>query len=186
MRKFLHIILAVPLVISVFAGCAKQTLLPEQTNAPAQSSEPVSNQTATSTSTSGDVPTNTSAAYEKLIAYKTKDYGQQSIADFNASLAPTPDKLTEFLAAQADVINCISPDDENYDFFTNTIAFSANELYCELMGEEFTFPIDLSKTSRLCSYLDEAGEPVYDFTCFVDANVAYSINDPKLITVAER
>ena len=27
---------------------------------------------------------------------------------------------------------------------------------------------------------------VYDFSCFVEANVAYSINDPKLVTVAER
>lgn len=184
MKKFLHIILAVLLVISAFAGCAKRTHLPEQTNAPAQSSKSANNQTVAPTS--GGVPTNTSAAYAKLIAYKTKDYGQQSIADFNASLVPTSDELTEFLAAQADVINGISPDDENYDFFTTTMAFSAHELYCERMEEEFTFSIDLSKKSRPCSYLDEAGEPVYDFTCFVDANVAYSINDSKLITVAER
>lgn len=27
---------------------------------------------------------------------------------------------------------------------------------------------------------------VYDFSCFVEANVAYSIDNPKLVTVAER
>ena len=35
-------------------------------------------------------------------------------------------------------------------------------------------------------YLDEDEETVYDFSCFVDANVAYSINAPELVTVAER
>ena len=30
------------------------------------------------------------------------------------------------------------------------------------------------------------GETVYDFFCFVEADAAYSINAPKLVTVAER
>lgn len=34
--------------------------------------------------------------------------------------------------------------------------------------------------------MDDEEETVYDFTCFVDANVAYSIINPKLVTVAER
>lgn len=54
------------------------------------------------------------------------------------------------------------------------------------MGEELTFNMPLSKQSRPCNYLDEDGETVYDFTCFVEADVAYSINAPKLVTVAER
>lgn len=182
MKKYILTIFVTLLTVSILTGCAQHRILPKQTNAPAQSSEPVSNQTATS----GGVPTNTSAAYAKLIAYKTKDYGQQSIADFNAALAPTYDELLEFLAAQADVINVISTDDENYDFFTTTMSFSANELYCDHMGEEGTFFIDLSKKSRPCNYLDEAGETVYDFSCFVDLQVAYSINSPDLLTVAER
>lgn len=44
------------------------------------------------------------------MAYKTKNYSQQSIAHFKAALALTPDKLTEFLTSQADVI------DEIYGF----------------------------------------------------------------------
>ena len=44
----------------------------------------------------------------------------------------------------------------------------------------------LSKQSRPCDYLDEDGETVYDFGCFVEADVAYSVIAPKLVTVAER
>jgi len=54
------------------------------------------------------------------------------------------------------------------------------------MGEEFFISMPLSKLSRPCDYLDDEGETVYDFTCFVEADVAYSINAPKLVTVAER
>ncbi len=94
--------------------------------------------------------------------------------------------MTEFLAAVADVSSTISHDDENYDFFTTTVSFSSSELYCEYMGEELTFSMPLSKQSRPCDYLDEDGETVYDFGCFVEADVAYSVIAPKLVTVAER
>lgn len=134
----------------------------------------------------GCASSNTSAAYEKLIAYKTENYSGQSVADFNTALAPTPDELTELLAAQADVIGTISSDDKNYDFFTTTVDFSAHELYCEHMGEEVAFFAGISKMSRPCNYLDEDGETVYEFSCFVDLQVPYSINSPELLTVAER
>lgn len=188
MKKCLPIIFAALLTVSALTGCVGRNSSPEQNNVTAQSSEPTISQPATSTNgaSSPTVFSNASAAYEKLITYKTEGYGQQSVADFNAALASTPDELTEFLAAEADVISIISPDDENYDFFTTTMTFSAHELYCEHTGEEFTFFIAISKESRLCDYLDEEGKPVYEFTCFVESNVPYSINDPKLVTVAER
>lgn len=163
MKKCLPIIFAALLMVSALTGCASQSDLALRNSS-----------------------NNASAAYEKLIAYKTENYGQQSIANFNTTLASTPDELTEFLAAVADVISTISLDDENYDFFTTTISFSSQELYCEHMGEELTFFMPFSKQSRPCGYLDEEGETVYDFTCFVEADVAYSINAPKLVTVAER
>ncbi len=194
MKKCLPIIFAALLMVSALTGCASQSNLAlrnpssEQNNATAQSSEttisqPVTSKTGVSSST---VSPTASAAYEKLIAYKTENYGEQSIADFNAALASTPDELTEFLAAVADVSSTISSDDENYEFFTTTITFSSNELYCEHMGEELTLFLSMSKQSRLCDYLDDAGEPVYEFNCFVDSNVAYSIDNPKLVSVAER
>ena len=127
-----------------------------------------------------------SAAYEKLIAYRTEGYEKQSVADFNTTLASTPDELTEFLAAVADVSANISCDDENYDFLDTTIRFSSQELYCGHMGEEFTLFVSMSKQNRLRDYLDEDGEPVYEFNCFVESVVAYSIDNPELITVAER
>lgn len=193
MKKCLPIIFAALLMVSALTGCASQTSLaqqnssPEQNNATAQSDNTISQPvTLTTGASSLTVSPTASAAYEKLIAYKTGNYGQQSIADFNEALASTPDELTEFLAAVADVISTISPSDENYDFFTTTITFSSHELYCEHMGEEFTLFLSMSKHSGLCDYLDETGEPVYEFNCFVDSNVAYSIDNPKLVTVAER
>ena len=194
MKKCLPIIFTALLMVSPLTGCASQSNLalrnssPEQNNATAPSGETTISQPVTSTTkaSSPTVSPAASAAYEKLIAYKTGNYGQQSIADFNATLAPTPGELTELLAAVADVGNTISHDDENYDFFTTTITFSSQQLYCEHMGEELNFFMPLSKQSRPCDYLDEDEETVYDFSCFVDANVAYSINAPELVTVAER
>ena len=188
MKKCLPIIFAALLMVSALTGCAGRNSSPEQNNAAAQSSKTNISQPVTSTTgaSSPTISPNTSAAYEKLIAYKTEGYGQQSIADFNTTLASTPDELTEFLAAVADVISTISPDDENYDFFTTTISFSSQELYGEHMGEEFFISMPLSKLSRPCDYLDDEGGTVYDFTCFVDATAFYSIQAPKFVSVAER
>lgn len=188
MEKCLPIIFAALLIVSALTGCAGRSSSPEQNNAAMQNSESAIRQPITPT-TEASNPTvfpDASAAYEKLIAYKTENYSQQSVAGFNAALASTPDELTALLAAVADVISAISPDDENYNFFTTTMLFSSQELYCEPMGEELTFSMPLSKQSRPCDYLDETGETAYDFICFVGASVAYSINDPKLVTVAER
>lgn len=54
----------------------------------------------------------TSEAYEKLVALKTEDYKQQSVADFNQSLAPNNGDISGLLDAQADVLASISPDDK--------------------------------------------------------------------------
>ena len=136
MKKCLPVIFATLLMASTLTGCAGRNSSPEQNNVTAPSGETTIGQPVTSTTgaSSPTVSPTASAAYEKLIAYKTENYMEQSIADFNATLAPTPDELTEFLAAVADVINTISSDDENYEFFTTTIAFSSQELYCEHMG----------------------------------------------------
>lgn len=188
MKKCLPIIFAALFMVSALTGCAGRNSSPEQNNATAQSSKTNISQPVTSTTgaSSPTVSPTASAAYEKLIAYKTESYGEQSIADFNTTLASTPDELAEFLAAVADVISTISPDDENYDFFTTTISFSSQELYGEHMGEEFFISMPLSKLSRPCDYLDDEGETVYDFTCFVEANAVYSIQAPKFVSVAER
>lgn len=188
MKKCLPIIFAALLMVSMLTGCAGRNPSSKQNNAAMQSNEPAMIQTALSTNgaSSPIISPNASAAYEKLVAYKAEGYEQQSVADFNAALASTPDELTEFLAAVADVSNTICSDDENYEFFTTTITFSSHELYCEYMGEGFTLFVPISKQSRLCDYLDEAGEPVYEFNCFVECNVGYSIDNPKLVSVAER
>lgn len=181
MKKYVSIIFAALITAGALTGCAERKVLVEQNNVSGQSDETAADQAAAPT-----VPPDTSAAYEKLIAYKTGNYWQQSVADFNAALASTPDELAEFLAAQADVISAISPDDENYDFFTTTMSFSDEELYCEHMGEEPAFFISISKKSRPCGYLDDEGGIVYDFWCSAELYIVYAINSPKLVSVAER
>lgn len=161
MKKYLPIIVAALFAISAFTGCASRT----------------SNEAA---------PLNISEAYAKLIAYKTEDYSQQSVADFHAQLASTPEELEELLSAQADVISHISADDENYDFFITTMNISTSELYCEHMGEAFGFFVGISKESRPCKELDEYGEVTYQFFCSADLQVGYTIDAPELLTVAER
>ncbi len=133
----------------------------------------------------GHAAQNQSAAYAKLIAYKTENYAQQSVAEFNAALASTPDELTEFLAAYADAFCTISPDDENYEFFATTLDFSSKELYCAATGEELAFFTYVAKNSRPFPYLDEYGEFVYDFRCTAELQVGYALA-PARITVAER
>ena len=43
---------------------------------------------------------------------KTEDYKQQSVADFNQSLAPNNGDISGLLDAQADILASISPDDK--------------------------------------------------------------------------
>lgn len=184
MKKYLTIILAILLAGNVLTGCAEQNSSHEQSNVTEQRSVSAPNQTETPTSE--ETLSNSSATYEKLIAYKTENYSQQSVADFNAALASTPAELAELLDAQADVINAITPNDENYDFIMTTMQLSTNELYCEHRGEELVFYVGISKKSRPCEELDESGEKTYEFTCFADLQIAYSINSPSLLTIAER
>ena len=97
MKKCLPIIFAALLMTSALTGCAGRNSSPEQNNATAPSGETTISQPVASTTGASNptVSLTASAAYEKLIAYKTESYGEQSIADFNATLAPTPDELTE-------------------------------------------------------------------------------------------
>lgn len=184
MKKYLSIIFAILLAGNVLTGCAEQNSSLKQSNVTDQSGVSAPNQTETSTSE--ETFSNSSATYEKLVAYKTENYSQQSVADFNAELASTPSELAELLDAQADIINAITPDDENYDFIMTTMQLSENELYCEHMGEELVFQAGISKKSRPCEELDESGEMTYEFSCFADLQVTYAINSPSLLTVAER
>lgn len=193
-KKHLAIISAVLVAFTAFAGCAsqkcsaKQPSLPEQNTVAEQSSASAADKSeAPANQTSSEaVPSGISAAYadsyELLIAHKTENYAQRSIADFNAALASMP----ELYAAMADVISGISPDDENYDFFTTTMTLSAQEVYCEHRGEEVAFSTYISKKGKPCSYLDDEGNTLYEFECSVSFQVVYSINAPKQLTVEER
>lgn len=185
MKKFVSIILATFLLVSTLTGCAGQSGTPA-TNSPVADS-PTSSIGATS---STPPSANSSAAYAKLIAHRTDNYAEQSVANFNAALASTPDELTELLAAQADVV--ISPDDENYGFITVTLQASLSELYAEQVDEEAFF-FGYVEKGRLSTPLNETEEavfeevgPIYDFLFTATYYLEYEIISPDRVTVAQR
>ena len=180
MKKSIITSLAVVLCVSLLSGCnAKDSSTPpnsQQTNTPAQ----------TTGSSSG-----TSDAYEKLVVFKTEDYEQQSVADFNQSLAPDNGDISGLLDAQAEVLASISPDDENYEFITVTLAASLDELYCEQMNDSVGRSAYLKREERPLENLpgEESvaeTETTYQFVLYALYRLNYTFSDPTKITIAER
>ena len=180
MKKSIITSLAVVLCVSLLSGCnAKDSSTPpnsQQTNTPAQ----------TTGSSSG-----TSDAYEKLVVFKTEDYEQQSVADFNQSLAPDNGDISGLLDAQAEVLASISPDDENYEFITVTLAASLDELYCEQMNDSVGRSAYLKREKRPLENLpgEESvaeTETTYQFVFYALYRLNYTFSDPTQITIAER
>ncbi len=130
-------------------------------------------------------------AYEELLAHRTENYLEESVADFNRALLEE-DGLPGLLEAYEEVMDAISPEDENYDFFALTLGASVEELYCEEMGKE------LGLTGSVERLADAAWEPqpgearIWSeeragnlvFYCIYTVN--YAIDDPSALTVAER
>ena len=183
MKKSIITPLAAVLCLSLLAGCnAKDSSTPpdsQQTNPPAQA-----------TVASANI-SDTSEAYEKLVALKTEDYKQQSVADFNQSLAPNNGDISGLLDAQADVLASISPDDENYEFITVTLAASLDELYCEQMNDSVGLSAYLKKEEQPLEKLPgeesvAGAEITYQFVFNALYRLNYTFSDPTQITVAER
>lgn len=180
MKKSIIIPLAAVLCLSLLAGC----------NAKDSSTPPNSKQANTSaqaTVTSSD----TSDAYEKLVAFKTANYEQQSVADFNQSLAPDNGDISGLLGAQAEVLASISPDDENYEFITMTLAASLDELYCEQMNDSVGLSAYLKREERPLEKLPgeesvAGAEITYQFVFNALYRLSYTFSDPTQITVADR
>lgn len=176
-------IIAAVLCLSLLTGCnAKDSSTPpdsQQTNPPAQA-----------TVASANI-SDTSEAYEKLVALKTEDYKQQSVADFNQSLAPNNGDISGLLDAQADVLASISPDDKNYEFITVTLAASLDELYCEQMNDSVGLSAYLKKEEQPLEKLPgeesvAGAEITYQFVFNALYRLNYTFSDPTQITVAER
>ena len=173
MKKSIITPLAAVLCLSLLTGCnAKDSSTPpdsQQTNPPAQA-----------TVASANI-SDTSEAYEKLVALKTEDYKQQSVADFNQSLAPN----------NGDVLASISPDDKNYEFITVTLAASLDELYCEQMNDSVGLSAYLKKEEQPLEKLPgeesvAGAEITYQFVFNALYRLNYTFSDPTQITVAER
>lgn len=124
-----------------------------------------------------------SAAYEKLLSYKTDGYLSLSVAEFNALIAPTRDAFGEALEAYAEVT--ISKEDENNDFFDVTLRASLSELYGEVFEEDAYFSVVLSRTERpYVSPID--GYVFYEFLFYANVDIEYRVTSPETLTVAER
>ena len=172
--------LVIVLCLSLVVGCnAKDS----STSANSQQTTS-SGQTTVSNSGTTDV-------YEKLVAFKTEDYEQQSVADFNQSLAQDNGDISGLLDAQAEVLASISPDDENYEFIMVTLAASLDELYCEQMNDSIGLSAYLKREERPLEKLpgeeSVAGEEItYQFVFYALYRLNYTFSDPAQITVAER
>lgn len=127
-------------------------------------------------------------AYERLLKYKTEDYLQQSVAEFNASIAPTRDAFGEALEEYSQVVmEGISKEDENYDFFDVTLGASLSELYGEVFEEPAYFPVYLSRKERPYAYMGPTGGDLfYEFDFSALVNIEYCVTSKKTLTVAER
>lgn len=124
-----------------------------------------------------------SAAYEKLLSYKTDGYLSLSVAGFNALIAPTRDAFGEALEAYAGVT--ISKEDESYDFFDVTLRASLSELYGEVFEEAAYFSVVLSREERpYVSPID--GYVFYEFLFYANVDIEYRVTSPETLTVAER
>lgn len=180
MKKSIIIPLAAVLCLSLLAGCSAK-----DSSTPPNSKQ--ANTSAQATVTSSD----TSDAYEKLVAFKTANYEQQSVADFNQSLAPDNGDISGLLDAQAEVLANISPDDENYEFITMTLAASLDELYCEQMNDSVGLSAYLKREERPLEKLPgeesvAGAEITYQFVFNALYRLNYTFSDPTQITVAER
>ena len=130
------------------------------------------------------------SSYTKLVSFKTDDYAQQSIKDFNASLFPEYAELLEADAAVA--MSGLSSEDENYDFITVTLHASLSELYAEQMDEKAFFSGHADKghlsepLNRAEEAIFEANGPIYDFWFSAEYYLEYEILTPDTLTIAER
>lgn len=129
-------------------------------------------------------------AYEKVLTYKTEDYAQQSVADFNRALDSA---YPEFSESYEIVLTALSPDDENYDFIMLTLSAAINELYYENVEKSPIFYMDsyVKKEARPVQplpgeewILEE--EPIYNFGFYGQYYICYTVPDRSALTVAER
>lgn len=125
--------------MSALTGCAGKNNPTKQDNALNTTATDPETAPVSESSNSPSV-SNTSAAYEKLIAYKTDNYSQQSVADFNNLLLDN-NVFLELLEAHSDVMAAISPNDDNYDFIMLTLNASLNEIYYEQVEKNTVFSL---------------------------------------------
>lgn len=190
MKKINLVIIATILCLGVSTGCAAQENdIPNTTSNGVQTSV----QKSTTSSTEGISETDDAeymAAYKKLLAYKSTNYEEITVKEFNQLLASDAN-LSELFEDYATVEGKIPEDDENYDFITVTLNASLDEVYCEMLNDEAGFECRVKRLEKTATPLNDEersileAEPIYDFQFFASCYVHYQVIDQAL-TVGER
>lgn len=185
--KNLPIFFAALLVVSTLTGCARQS---NPSNAHAATAERIQTATNKSSSVSPHSVSNEYAnEYAKLIAYKTENYSQQSVAEINNLLLDGD--ISELLEAHSNVMADILPNDENYDFITLTLAASLDELYCEQMNDKVGISGYVKKLTQPVKPLQGEEDVVkddqsYEFVFYAHYRIEHTIPNPSGLTISER
>lgn len=125
-----------------------------------------------------------------MVSYKSEDYWELTVGEFDQSLA-SADDLSALFEDYATVAEKISEDDENYDFITVTMNASLNEIYREALKDQTGFECRIEKLGDPVEPMNEAerelleAEPLYEFQFHATCYVHYQITD-KTCTVSER
>lgn len=110
---------------------------------------------------------------------------------YRKTTAKELDVELEWLRNLVRMLASISPDDENYEFITMTLAASLDELYCEQMNDSVGLSAYLKREERPLEKLPgeesvAGAEITYQFVFNALYRLSYTFSDPTQITVADR
>jgi hypothetical protein len=176
MKKQVSLFIAILLCFTLMVGCGSSG---SSTSTPTQSTSVVSEEYT--------------AAYQRLLAYKIPDYLTQTVADFNASLSGENDDFSSLFEDYAIVMNELPKTDENYTFFSVTLACSTTEIYSEHLNDTVFYYSTALREEGLIEPLNseeeeimDDEEPIYEFVFHVCYFLFYDILDNTALTVGER
>ena len=181
MKKQVSLFIAILLCFTLMVGCGSSG---SSTSTPTQS---------TAVQSTSVVSEEYTAAYQRLLAYKIPDYLTQTVADFNASLSGENDDFSSLFEDYAIVMNELPKTDENYTFFSVTLACSTTEIYSEHLNDTVFYYSTALREEGLIEPLNSEEQeimedegPQYEFVFHVCYFLYYDIKDNTALTVGER
>lgn len=190
MKKRTLVFLATVLCLNISTGCmAQDNNIPNATSKDIHTSMQEGS-TSSKRDQSQNGGTSYETAYKNLLSFKSEDYSNSTVDEFNQLLTSTGD-LSVLFEDYSTVAEKIAEDDENYDFITITMNASLDEIYCKELSDEIGFECRVMKRGNLTEPLNEeeqkilGAEPIYDFQFYASCYIHYQITD-KSLTVEKR